>query len=110
MENFKQIDIDEAHTMINKGNVTIVDIRDQESYEAAHIKNALTVNDKNVESFIRGTDKNKPLICYCYHGFSSQSAAEYFKQNGFKEVYSVEGGFEKWKAVYPFVSIRDPLK
>ena len=37
----------------------------------------------------------------CYHGNSSQSAAAYLVGQGFSEVYSVDGGFELWRATYP---------
>jgi thiosulfate sulfurtransferase len=58
------------------------------------------VDDKNIVDFLQATDKEKPLICCCYHGISSQRAADYFADQGFKEVYSIDGGWEEWKAVY----------
>jgi thiosulfate sulfurtransferase len=36
-------------------------------------------------------------IIYCYKGISSQDAAHYLSSQGFKDVYSVDGGFEEWK-------------
>ena len=102
MESFKQISVEEAKKLIDGGNVTIVDVRDPDSFQAGHIREAIAVNDQNIAEFVKATDKNKPLLCYCYHGFSSQGAAEYFKQNGFKETFSLEGGFEAWKAECPF--------
>jgi len=66
------------------------------------LKNSKLV--KNVEEFLKTAVKTKPLICYCYHGISRQGAAEFFKHNGFQEAYSIQGGFEAWKGVYPFVS------
>jgi len=104
MENFKQIDVHQAKEMMDKGDVTIVDIRDPDSFQSAHIADAIAVTDQNIQSFLATGDKDKPLICYCYRGFSSQDAAEYFAKSGFKEVYSIEGGFEKWQTAYPFVS------
>ena len=97
---FKQIDIHEAKEMIDKGNVTLIDIRDQQSFAAGHIENAVSVNDENIVKFWEETDKNKTLICYCYHGINSQSAAMFLKDKGFKEVYSITGGFEEYKQVY----------
>ncbi len=32
----------------------------------------------------------------CYHGISSQGAAQYLINQGFDAVYSVDGGFEAW--------------
>ncbi len=104
MSDFEQINIERAKEIIDKGDMTIVDIRDPESFKTGHIEHAISVNDENVESFIENADKNKPLICYCYRGVSSQGAAQFFQQKGFKNVYSIDGGFEEWKTVYSSVS------
>lgn len=91
-----QIDCDKARAMMGAGAVTIVDIRDHDSFQRGHISGAVEINDGNINEFIEFTDKNKPVICYCYHGISSQSAAKFFIQNGFKKVYSLNGGYEQW--------------
>ena len=97
MDKFQHISICQAKELISLGNVTIVDIRDPASYNAEHIDHAISVNDQNIGGFLTRAPKDKPLLCYCYHGFTSQNAADFFAQNGFKEVYSLEGGFEAWK-------------
>jgi len=100
VDSFQEIEVDQVKELIDQGGVTVVDIRNEEVYEEEHISHAILVNDHNIEEFVRTTDKNKPLICYCFHGFSSQSAAAYFKENGFETVYSMIGGFEGWRAKY----------
>jgi thiosulfate sulfurtransferase len=42
-----------------------------------------------------------PVVVCCYHGNSSQSAAQFLVEQGFTEVYSLNGGFEQWKVSYP---------
>ena len=101
MGNLKEIDPQEAQEKIKGGGVTIVDIRDPGSFEDAHIPHARSVGQQNVEEFIADADKQKPLICYCYHGISSQSAAQFFIEKGFSEVYSIIGGFEEYRKHYP---------
>ena len=91
---FKELDPHKAQEMVEEGSVNVIDIRDPGSYSAGHIPSAVSLNDTNVKEFIESTDKEKPLIVYCYHGISSRGAAEYLSQNGFKEVYSMTGGFE----------------
>ncbi|HBP11987.1 MAG TPA: thiosulfate sulfurtransferase GlpE [Nitrospina sp.] len=93
---FKELDPHKAQEMVEEGSVNVIDIRDPGSYSAGHIPSAVSLNDTNVKEFIESTDKEKPLIVYCYHGISSRGAAEYLSQNGFKEVYSMTGGFEAW--------------
>ncbi len=91
------IDIEHAKILIDEQSVTVADIRDPQSYDAAHIEDAIQINDSNVQEFVTNSDKTKPLLVYCYHGHSSQSAAEYFATVGFTEVYSMDGGFEAWR-------------
>ena len=103
MNPFKSIDIHAAKNLIDSQTVTIVDIRDPGAYSQAHISNAVSVNDRNIEEFLQKTPKDRPLLCYCYHGVSSRHAAGFFQSRGFQEVYSLDGGFEEWRQAYPVV-------
>ena len=100
MDTFTRISVQKAHEIMGSGEVTIVDIRDAGSFAQGHIAQAQGVNDENIQDFLQETDKEKPLICYCYHGISSQQAASFFANQGFKKVYSIDGGWEGWKAAY----------
>ena len=101
MESFEQIDTPKAKELIVSGKVTIVDIRDADSYAQGHIPNSILVTDENINRFLETADKHKTVICYCYHGISSQMAAQYFKDNGFHKAFSIVGGFEEWRSAYP---------
>lgn len=92
----RNIPVDEARQLIADNSVTILDIRDPLSFEDGHIENAVHAESIDMNAFVAKEDKNKPLLVYCYHGISSQKAAMYLAQNGFTEVYSLEGGYEAW--------------
>jgi thiosulfate sulfurtransferase len=100
MSDFKQIDVHQAYAMISAGQANVIDIRDQGAYEAAHIQGAQLVNDQNIEEFLAKADRAKPVVCYCYHGISSRSAAGFLAAQGFKDVYSLAGGYEEWDKHY----------
>ena len=95
-----QIEIHQAKERLDQDQAVFVDIRDPASYRAAHIRGALHLHDGNVQEFVQNTDKDKPVVVYCYHGNSSLGAAAYFLENGFKNVASMSGGFEAWRQVY----------
>jgi thiosulfate sulfurtransferase len=97
---FKRISIDEAKAIIDTGGATIGDVRDADSYRSSCIAGAIHLQQETLDDFLQATPKDKPLILYCYHGNSSQGAADYFHGLGFEEVYSVDGGFEAWRAKY----------
>jgi len=98
------MDIHQVKKMIDNEDVTIVDIRDEQSYVQGHIAGAVILNRDNLTDFITNTDKEKPVICYCFHGVSSQDAAAFLQEQGFMNVHSMEGGFELWKGTYPVVA------
>jgi len=97
MGNYKRISIEKAQELMSD-QTAIIDVRDRQSYSIGHIKNAVHVSDENIQQFIDGTDKSKPLIIYCYRGNSSQNAADYLSDKGFLDVYSMDGGFEEWSS------------
>jgi thiosulfate sulfurtransferase len=100
MNEIPEIQIDEAKKKFDQKDCMFVDVRDPGSYRAAHIPGAVHLHDGNVQEFIAGTDKNREVIVYCYHGNSSLGAVAYFLENGFKNVASMSGGFEAWRQVY----------
>ena len=88
---------DEAHEAMADKEVTLVDIRDPESFQAAHLVDAVHVNDANIHEFLETANRQQPLIVYCYHGISSAGAASFFSEQGFEKVSHIEGGFEAWQ-------------
>ena len=96
---FKHLSCDELAQWLGDtpNDLNIIDIRDRVSYSQGHIRGAVHVDNSTVASYLESTDLKKPLIVCCYHGNSSQGAAEYFFEQGFEETYSLDGGFEEWR-------------
>ena len=102
MAEFKRISAVEANELIAANAEShVVDIRDENAFNAFHINNAIHLNNANVQEFILNAEFETPLIIYCYHGISSQNAAHMFAEQGFEEVYSVDGGYEAWQTQPP---------
>lgn len=98
---FKRISISEAKNLIDEKDAQVVDIRDPQSYAAGRIPQAYALNNDSLESYVDNAELQKPLLVCCYHGNSSQSAADFLnQQKGFHDVYSIDGGFEAWKLQY----------
>lgn len=102
MSEFKHISPQQTHDMMAAGNVAIVDIRDEQSFTSAHMPSAFHLTNGSLHNFTQDTDFETPVIVVCYHGISSQQAAQYLVHQGFDEVYSMDGGFEAWRQSYPF--------
>ena len=95
---YRRINVEEARELIEASHARVADVRDPDSYKAGHIPGAECIDDTNVRAFIEGADLDRPLIVCCYHGNMSQGAAEYLSTNGFKETYSLDGGYEAWQS------------
>lgn len=98
---YKQISHQEAEQLMQERDMVVADVRDESSYEAGHIANAVHLTMATLQDYCERADKAQPVLVYCYHGISSQSVAQHLIEYGFKEVYSLIGGFETWKAHHP---------
>ncbi|NLQ17607.1 thiosulfate sulfurtransferase GlpE [Marinomonas sp. M1K-6] len=97
---FTCIDISDALPII-ENDAVVVDIRDLTSFQNSHMTNAIRLTNDNLQDFIDRTEKSQPVIVCCYHGNSSKGAAEYLASQGFSYVYSLNGGFSQWSAMFP---------
>ena len=93
---FQCISIEEAKIIIDKDNLTIIDIRDRNSFLNGHIDKAIHVEDLDIDNFLKDKNKNDAILVYCYHGNSSKSAANFFVQHGFEKVLSMDEGYVGW--------------
>ena len=100
MTEFKRIPPEQAQALREQGAV-VVDVRDPQAFAALHISGAKHLDNHSLHDFITNAALAAPLIVACYHDNSSQSAAAYLVGQGFSEVYSLDGGFELWRATYP---------
>lgn len=93
--NFECIDIATAKQWIEQG-ALVVDIRDGQSFQQGHIQDAIHLTNDNVEQFLVQIDPQQALIVCCYHGLSSQSAAQFLCDKGYSQVASLNGGYQHW--------------
>lgn len=84
-----------------QSNLIITDIRDQNSFATGHLPGAQHLHNDNVEQFLTQVERQTPVVVCCYHGISSQSAAAWLSEQGYTEVYSLDGGYEAWSLQHP---------
>ena len=101
MDQFAHISAHDAYQKLTAGEARLVDIRDPQSFEAAHAVGAFHLTNGTLVHFMNEVDFDTPVIVICYHGNSSQGAAQYLLQQGYDEVYSLDGGFEAWRREFP---------
>lgn len=91
---------DEFEKAIATNNMLVLDVRTAGEFKTGYIKNALQADWNQKEQFtdrIQYVDKDKPVYIYCLAGGRSAAAAEWMRNNGFKNVVELVGGINAWK-------------
>lgn len=96
MKAYQDVSVTEASQIIKDRQPLILDCRALKDYRDGHIEDAMHVHEQLRDSLVKRGDKQKPLLIYCYHGHASQHLAEFFSDFGFKNVYSLTGGYAGW--------------
>ncbi|MFQ5482994.1 MAG: thiosulfate sulfurtransferase GlpE [Nitrospinaceae bacterium] len=101
MNKISQVNIHQVKEWMDRNEATVLDIRDPVSFSMGHIPTARRLGENNLQATLSSQDKNRTLVLCCYHGISSQGAAGYFMEQGFRDVHSMQGGYEAWAGTYP---------
>lgn len=110
----KSIDVHAAEKYVQgHDNAVIVDVRTPVEFDMSHITGAINVNvqSDDFESLVADLDRNKTYLVHCtknpQNGRSSR-ALETMKSLGFRNLYSLEGGYVAWKeAELPLTEVED---
>jgi thiosulfate sulfurtransferase len=98
---FKRISCNEIQQVLENKETLLIDIRDNNSYLAGHIDKAQHIDSIDISVLSSQEEKDFPIIICCYHGHSSLSAASFFCEKGFTNVYSLDGGYAAWALANP---------
>lgn len=89
----------EFNNLLEDPNTIVVDFRNHYESEVGHFKGAIT---PDVETFreslpiineqLQDFKEDKNLLMYCTGGIRCEKASAYFKHQGFKNVFQLEGG------------------
>ena len=95
-----EIDTATAEAQIAANPKTVVlDVREPDEYEQGALLEALHIPRGHLEAQVEGkiVDHDVPVVVYCAGGVRSAFAAKTLGELGYANVYSVAGGFGKWK-------------
>lgn len=93
----KEISVAETQSKIEAG-ANLIDVREDNEFESGHAPNAVHLGRGVIERDIVGKfpDKDKELILYCGGGYRSAMAADNLQKMGYKNVFSMAGGWTAW--------------
>lgn len=92
---YKTLTVNQLDEFLAQPARIILDHRDPASFASAHLPDAKPVSDRLIMHLMR-TNKHTPVLVYCYHGNSSRDLATLLVNFGFRDVYSLEGGWQAW--------------
>lgn len=86
----------EAKKMIEKKEVTVIDVRTEEEFASGHIPNAKLLPLQQLQDRLGELDKNQAYLIVCRSGNRSAQASEILANEGFSHIYNMIGGMSKW--------------
>jgi UPF0176 protein len=95
------------NALISSDDVIVVDTRNDYEVSIGTFKNALNPNTETFRQFPKFAEenlaeyKNKKVAMFCTGGIRCEKSTAYLKQNGFDEVYHLEGGILKYLEEIP---------
>jgi rhodanese-related sulfurtransferase len=79
-------------------NRQLYDVREFFEYKKSRISTAINLpSSGDLELAADTTDKNRCMFFYCSTGYRSKRVALYFYDQGFRNLYSLDGGIKAWK-------------
>jgi len=89
----------EFNQLLEDPNTIVVDFRNHYESEVGHFEGAITPDVENfreslpiINEQLQNYKDDKNLLMYCTGGIRCEKASAYFKHQGFKNVYQLEGG------------------
>jgi phage shock protein E len=89
----------EFKALSEKTKGVIIDVRNKNEFDFAHIPNAVQIGVESEDFTIQidSLDKSKSYFVYCGMGKRSATAISIMQKEGFKNVFGLKGGFLEWK-------------
>lgn len=83
--------------------LALIDVRERSEFDAGHIRGAEWIGKGIIERDIDKLhpDRDEPLYLYCGGGYRSALAAENLQKMGYRNVWSIDGGWRSLKDLLP---------
>src|SRR5713226_6912929 len=77
----------------------LIDVREDDEWQASHAASAEHLGKGIIERDVEAAvpDKSTELILYCGGGYRSALAADVLQKMGYRNVWSMAGGWKAWK-------------
>jgi NADPH-dependent 2,4-dienoyl-CoA reductase/sulfur reductase-like enzyme/rhodanese-related sulfurtransferase len=98
--NLEQISVTELKSLIAAGKKPkIIDLRTSKEFEKEHIEKAISIPLEEMRTRLYELNPEEEYFLFCLSGYRSYHAFLILKQNGFKKIKNIAGGYRSWKAL-----------
>ncbi len=78
--------------------IDLIDVREPYEWGMARIDGARLIPLGQFERAVAEIPPDRDVVLYCHHGFRSRTAAEFLVERGFRRVWNLTGGIDRWSA------------
>ncbi|HEY9577718.1 MAG TPA: rhodanese-like domain-containing protein [Pseudobacillus sp.] len=100
-ESYVNVEPIEVQKAVEKGDIAVLDVRNQTEWDAGHIPGAVHIMLGTLPDRLEEVPQDQPLLIQCGSGVRSAIAASILQANGFKDVKNLLGGFSRWEKDVP---------
>ena len=89
--------------------MVLLDVREPQEFATGHVPGALNLPQADLATRLSEVPRDHPIYVICQGGFRSLRAAQFLNQMGFRDVVSVNGGTESWRAAQKSLTTALPI-
>lgn len=94
----RDLDTQTAADLAARDDVVVLDVREQNEWDAGHIPGALFIPMSEIQARMSEVPKDKLVIVQCRSGSRSSQVTDYLQGQGFTNVRNLLGGLNGWQA------------
>jgi rhodanese-related sulfurtransferase len=98
-QRIREIDVAGYRALVEEdASVLLIDTREESEFAAGHAAGAMHLSKGIIERDIeqRVPDNGRKLVLYCGGGYRSALAADNLQRMGYRQVWSLAGGWRAW--------------
>jgi adenylyltransferase/sulfurtransferase len=82
--------------LMNEVGIKVIDVREKWEHNIARMNGTELVPMNTFTEHYKNLDMTRKIVVFCHHGSRSYSVCQFMIQNGFENVYNLEGGINAW--------------
>ena len=88
--------IEDYRAQIALSDHVLLDVREEDEWMMGHVPGALHIPLYDLPERLSEVPQGKPVVVMCASGVRSLYGGQFLVENGFAEVYNLDGGISSW--------------